>query len=367
MRPRWSESEAWAWHESRDWITGCNFTPSGAIDGPLWLLQEHGHDAAFRDAAREIALAAGLGLNSIRFHLPFEVWREQRDTFFRNLDQLLGLLGYHGMTMMPVLFNDCSVPRERYTSPALGPQPEPVPGYFGGTAVGPFDDDVQGGGSVGYVLTDEPELEPVFREYVRQLGERYGGDDRVVVWDVWNEIGNSSRGARSLPMMEKTFGWLRELEVSQPLTAEVWGGGASSAYEWLLNPTTIPDVERRAVELSDVVSFHYYGDYTHAKRLIGVLRQFHRPLLNTEWLHRPYRSCIETHLPLWQKEGIGSYFFGFVNGKAQLDHVWEFIKDLDGIDTSLWMHDIFHEDFTAYDDDEIAVLKACNAAARLPT
>ncbi|HEY0188671.1 MAG TPA: hypothetical protein VGC67_14365 [Cellulomonas sp.] len=360
MRARWTETEINRWYDDQEWITGCNFTPSGAMHGGLWLLQEHDHPAAFTDAAKEIALAASIGLNSIRFYVPFEVWRDQRDAFHRHLGQLLDLLGSYGMTMMPVIFNDCSVPRDRFAEVPLGPQPEPVPGYFGGSDVSPFDDDVQEGGAVGYVLTDEPELEPLFEEYVRDLATRYGADPRVLVWNVWNEIGNSSRGERSLPMMEKAFGWFRRHEVMQPLTAEVWGGGASYPLEWVNNPVTFPAVEERAAELSDIISFHYYGDYVHAKQLIATLRRYRRPLLNTEWLHRPYGSLIETHLPLWKREDIGSYFFGFVNGKAQLDHVWEFIKDLPGIDTRLWMHDVFRPDFTPYDPDEIAVLRACN-------
>lgn len=364
MRHRWTTSEIHRWYQDQDWITGCNFTPSGGMNGGVWLLQEHGHDAAFTDAAREIALAASVGLNSIRFYLPFEVWRYERDTFHRNMGQLLDLLGSYRMTMMPVVFNDCSVPRATFAEAPLGPQPEPVPGYFGGREVSPFDDDVQEGSAVGYVLTDEPDLEPLFAEYVRDLATTYGGDPRVLIWNVWNEIGNSSRGEMSLPMMEKTFDWFRRHEVMQPLTAEVWGGGATSALSWVHDPVTFPAVEMRAAELSDIVTFHYYGDYLHAKKLIATLRQLGRPLINTEWMHRPYGSAIETHLPLWQREDIGSYFFGFVNGKAQLNHVWEFIKDLEGIDTGLWMHDIFHTDFTPYDPDEIAVLKACNAAGR---
>ncbi|MDR1825528.1 MAG: cellulase family glycosylhydrolase [Bifidobacteriaceae bacterium] len=366
MKQRWTEDQAWDWYTSRDWITGFNFIPSGAMNGGLWLLQEYQHEVAYRDAAREIALAASLGLNSIRFYLPFEVWQHQHDAFFAHLDELLALLDLHGMTMMPVIFNDCSVPKSRYREPIFGPQPEPVPGYFGGSDESPFDDDVQGGGIVGYVLTDEPELEPVFHQYVTELAIRYGHDDRVNIWNIWNEVGNSTRGDLSVPMMEKTFAWFREADVSQPLTAEVWGGGAADAYEWMMDPEHIPGPEARAVELSDVVSFHYYGDYTHSKGLIRFLRQFDRPLLNTEWMHRPYRSLIETHLPLWKREGVGSYFFGFVNGKAQFQYVWEFIKQLPGIDTRLWMHDIFHSDFTPYDPDEIPVLKACNLPPSRP-
>ena len=39
---------------------------------------------------------------------------------------------------------------------------------------------------------------------------------------------------------------------------------------------------------------------------------------------------------------------------------FEFIKKLPDIDTSLWMHDIFHSDFTPYDTEEIEILKDCN-------
>lgn len=360
MRQRWSEAEAWRWYGERPWITGCNFIPSGSTHGSLWLLQEHGHAEAFRDAAREIALASWLGLNSIRFYLPFEVWQHQRDAFFAHLDELLALLDRYGMTMMPVLFNDCTVPRDRWAPARLGVQPEPVPGYFGGAPGGAFDEDVQGGDVVGYLPFDEPGSSALMREFVDSLATRYGEDERVLMWNVWNEIGNSHRGDRSLAMMREVFSWLREADVAQPLTAEVWGGGAPSPLAWVHHPTTLPEVEHRAMELSDIVTFHYYGDYWHAKQLIGYLRGFGRPLVNTEWMHRPYGSLIETHLPLWKREDIGSYFFGLVNGKPQLHHVWEFIKDLPNVDTSPWMHDVVHADFTPYDPDEIAVLRTCN-------
>ena len=365
MRQRWSVPEITAWYEDRPWITGCNFIPSGAIHGGLWLLQEHDHQAAFRDAAREIALARWLGLNSIRFFLPFDVWLHQRDAFFAHLDELLALLDRHGMTMMPVLFNDCTVPKRRHEAPTFGPQPEPVPGFFGGTAGSPFDDDVQGGDSVGYLPFDEPGSEPLMREYVQTLADRYGEDPRILIWNVWNEIGNSQRGHLSLAMMVNVFGWLREADVSQPLTADVWGGGAESALSWILHPTSLPDVELRALELSDIVTFHYYGDYLHAKQFIAYLRTVAggRPLVNTEWMHRPFGSLIETHLPLWHREEIGSYFFGLVNGKPQFDVVWTFIKDIENVDTSVWMHDIVHADFTPYDPDEIAVLRRYNLGA----
>lgn len=203
-------------------------------------------------------------------------------------------------------------------------------------------------------------MEPVVEAYVREMARTFGRDPRILIWNIWNEAGNSQRMEKSVPMMRKVFQWMREEDVSQPLTADVWGAGADHPYGWLKNPGVYAEVERVALELSDIVTFHFYGDYTHARQYIGVLRQYGRPLINTEWMHRPYRSLIQTHLPLWKREKIGSYFFGFVNGKAQFQYVWEFIKNLPDIDTRLWMHDIFHPDFTPYDDEEIEVIRACN-------
>ena len=317
----------------------------------------------FREATKELALAASLGFNSVRMVMPFYIWRVQHDSFFKHLDEFLGILDKFGMTLMPVLFSDCCVPKSKYKDPPLGPQPEPVPGYFGGSPVTPFDDHTQHGkseDSIGYNVTDDPEIQPLVETYIHELAEHYGQDDRIIIWNVWNEAGNSQRMSKSLPMMEKIFGWLREHDVKQPLTADVWGAGADHPYGWLKKPGIYAEIEEKAIELSDIISFHFYGDYTHAVQYINILKQFGRPLINDEWLHRPFRSLIQTHMPLWKEENIGSYFFGFVNGKSQFHIVWEFIKKLPDIDTDLWMHDIFHSDFTPYDPKEIEVIKKCN-------
>lgn len=195
---------------------------------------------------------------------------------------------------------------------------------------------------------------------MKELAQTYGQDNRILIWNIWNEAGNSQRMEKSVSLMKKVFEWMREEDVKQPLTADVWGAGAEHPYGWLKNPGIYADVERTAIELSDIITFHFYGDYAHSRMYIKCLKEYGRPMINTEWMHRPYRSIIQTHLPLWKKEKIGSYFFGFVNGKAQFNYVWEFIKNLPDIDTRLWMHDIFHSDFTPYDEEEIDVIRECN-------
>ena len=109
MNRKWTEQEIWSWFREHEWISGFNFVPSTPAGGVYALLQEYDHKNAFQEAAKEISLAASLGLNSVRLFLPFELWRQQHDSFMKNLEEFISLLDFYHMTIMPVLFNDCTV------------------------------------------------------------------------------------------------------------------------------------------------------------------------------------------------------------------------------------------------------------------
>lgn len=357
MCEKWTREQANAWYDALPWITGFNFYPSTTVNQTeMW--QAHNHQKIFTEMGKELALAQSLGLNSLRTLFPFELWRAEPETFFRHVDEFLALCHSFGITVMPVLFDDCCVPRAQYQPMIFGPQPEPEPGYFGGSSVTCFD----GTDDMGYNPTDDPGMETVVQTYIHQLAQHYGKDPRILIWNVWNEPGNSNRGSKSLPMMRKVFQFLRDECVSQPLTADVFAAMPGCPYpdEYLKDPRIESEIELAALELSDVITFHYYGDYVHTRTLIHRLQAYGRPILCDEWLHRPMRSFIQTHLPLFKKERVGSYFFGFVNGKRQFHEPWEFLKTRSDMDFSLWMHDIFHGNFQPYDAEEISVLRACN-------
>ena len=40
----------------------------------------------------------------------------------------------------------------------------------------------------------------------------------------------------------------------------------------------------------------------------------------------------------------------------------KFLKQFNrpSVDTSVWMHDLYHADFTPYDQEELDILKKCN-------
>ena len=94
MRRRWTEKEIWDWYMSHEWISGFNLVPSTSLGGMLYVLQEYDHENAFRQTAKEIALAASLKLNSIRAGLPFYLWLKQRDIFFQKSGSVPGIAGF---------------------------------------------------------------------------------------------------------------------------------------------------------------------------------------------------------------------------------------------------------------------------------
>ncbi|NLB91719.1 MAG: cellulase family glycosylhydrolase [Clostridiales bacterium] len=357
MKQKWTKEQIWDWYDSLPWITGFNFYPSTTIN-QVEFWQSYDHNRVFTDIGKELSLAQSLGFNSLRTLFPFELWRMDSTLFFTHIDEFLSLCDAFGISVMPVLFDDCCMPKEKQKPIQLGKQPDPVPGYFGGSPVSPFEDTT----SIGYNPTDAPGMDAVVRDYIHELAEHYRNDPRILIWNIWNEPGNSGRGSTSLPMMENVFSWLREEDVSQPLTADVFAAMPGKPFPdaYLKNPKIESEIELKAIELSDIISFHYYGDYVHTRNYISDLRAYGRPIICDEWLHRPMRSFIQTHLPLFKREKIGSYFFGFVNGKNQFHEPWEYLKAREDMDFSLWMHDIFHSNFVPYDDEEIQVIRKCN-------
>ena len=46
--------------------------------------------------------------------------------------------------------------------------------------------------------------------YVRDMVDAFGQDERILMWDLYNEPGAGSQEERSLPLLCKTFEWARE-------------------------------------------------------------------------------------------------------------------------------------------------------------
>ena len=58
-------------------------------------------------------------------------------------------------------------------------------------------------------------------EFVREIVTKYKDDERIIIWDVFNEPGNSNRKSMSLPHMMKFFEIIRNIDPIQPLTVGI--------------------------------------------------------------------------------------------------------------------------------------------------
>jgi hypothetical protein len=321
----WSREKAGEWYEGKKWILGFNYVTSTAVNSTeMW--QDESFDAAAME--RELALASRYGYNSCRVFLQYLVWREEGEVFARNFERFLAMAGKNGLTVLPILFDDCAFAGKE---PYLGKQDEPKPGiHNGGWTPSP-----------GFTLADDPARQGSLKEYVQSLVGAHENDGRIIAWDLYNEPGNSGREHKTLPLLKKTFEWARECNPSQPLT--------SGIFAW-------KDYDLACAELSDLISFHDYGGIEGTKQRIQRVREYGRPLLCTEWLHRPNGNTLESHLPLFKAENIGAYHWGLVNGKTQTWLNWDQSKNTpEG--TALWQHDIFTPDLKPYSEAEAAFIR----------
>lgn len=348
---QWTKERAWEWHNSRAWVRGFNYLPSNCtMQFELW------QDCMFEERMavmdREIALAKTVGFNSVRIAMNFETWRANPKSYKEKMDRVLSILDNYGFTMMAKFGNDCTVPRDQYEAPNITKPVDTAWGYHGGVIRSPH----RSGLDEGYLPIDEEELAPLYYEWVRDIISAYKNDPRVLIWNMWNEAGNTKRFNKSEKHLRKFFEIAREINPIQPLTADSW---LMTFNKDLQNPlSNLREIEFLAMELSDVVSFHHYGKFEHVVSTVAALKKLYdRPLYNTEWLHRIYDNNVEQILPLFWLENIGSYHYGLVESRAQYYEPWESLRGSD-LPIDRWQHDIFRANHRPYSHKEIELFKA---------
>ena len=104
--------------------------------------------------------------------------------------------------------------------------------------------------------------------------------------------------------------------------------------------------------MSDIVSFHEYGNTDDLRKSIQKYKEYGKPVVCTEWLNRK-SSSFKTHLPIFIEENIGCYQWGLFAGKTQTFLSWDTNENTPGIMPDVWQHDLLHKDGTAYDPSEI--------------
>ena len=323
---RWPASKASAWYNARPWLVGCNFVPSTAVnDVEMW--QRDSFDPATID--RELGWAQGLGFNSVRVFVNFVVWRDDPEGLKKRFERFLAIADKHGISAMPVLLDDCSF-AGREAVP--GRQPDPVPGVHNSQWVS----------SPPLKMVADRAAWPEIEKYVKDLVGTFGADKRVLVWDLYNEPGNSGMGAKSQPLMEAVFTWARQARPSQPLTVGAWANLRDA-------------MQRRMMEISDVVSFHGYDARPEIEAKLKLCGEFGRPVLCTEWLLRQGGNTPQTLLQLFRDRKIGCYNWGLVAGRTQTYMPWGSARGTPM--PKLWQHDLFHKDGSPFDPAEVQLIR----------
>lgn len=350
MSNRWSAEKAWDWYGQQPWFRGCNFIPSSAINQiEMWSAETFDPETI----DRELGWAAAIGFNAMRVYLHDIPWIDDRDGFFDRIDQYLTIADRQGIGTLLVLFDDC------WHEPVTGVQPEPRPGvHNSGWARCPGREK----------LLDRSSWAQLER-YVSDIIGRFGADSRVFAWDVYNEVTNGVmpslsldgdqrseaeakieqdrqiQAAAAIDLVKEAFGWARGQNPSQPLTAGIY------LKNDVLNP--------QLVDQSDIVSFHHYGNVDALERLIEKLKGHDRPIICTEYLNRRGGSLFQSHMPVFQREKIGCFNWGLVDGKTQTKFAWT--DKAGGEEPTVWFHDIFHPDGTPYDPVETDLISHLTA------
>ncbi len=317
----WSKERALAWYQAQPWVMGCNFIPSTASN-QLEMWQADSFDLV--TIRRELGWAADLGMNSVRTYLHDLAWRQDPEGFLSRVDQFLDAAQERGIRPVLVLFDDCW-----NDQPKIGPQPEPIPGVHNS----------RWARSPGAAATEDPQAWLGLEDYVRAVVGRFANDPRVLMWDLYNEPGNSGMGARSLPLLRASFSWARASGPTQPLTAGVWAGGADFTA-----------LNQFQVAASDVISFHNYDGPQSLRTQIAGLKLHGRPVVCTEWLRRG-QSEVTDSLPVFAGEKVACFNWGLVRGRSNTVFPW---NSPEGTPVpARWFHDLLEPDGRPHDPAEV--------------
>lgn len=324
----WAVEKANAWYQQHKWLTGANYIPGNAIN-QLEMWQAETFDPATID--KELGWAANIGFNTMRVFLHSLAWKQDPEGFKKRMDQFLSIAAKHHVEPMFVFFDDCW-----NKLPKSGLQPAPKTGIHNS---GWIQDP-------GQPASSDSSNFPALEKYVKDVLTHFAHDKRILLWDLYNEPGNSGKKDSSLPLLKKTFEWARAVNPDQPISAGLWDWNFEKLNEFQYTH-------------SDIITYHDYEEANWHQRVIDLLKVGGRPLICTEYMARTRNSRFANILPLLKRENVGAINWGFVAGKTNTIYAWD-TPLADGSEPIEWFHDIFRQDGTPYRKDETDLIRKLN-------
>jgi galactose mutarotase-like enzyme len=321
----WSAEKANVWYNEHNWITGANFIPSTAIN-QLEMWQGASFDPETID--RELGYAEGIGFNTMRVFLHSLVWQQDSAGFKNRINQYLDISTRHNIKTIFVFFDDCW-----NKEPKPGVQPPVKPGiHNSGWMQDPGDP-----------YSKDTTVYPRLEKYVKSIVRSFRTDERILLWDLYNEPGNNNKRDSSMPLLRKVFLWARDANPEQPVSVGLW---AWNFYE--LNAFQLAN--------SDVITYHNYEEVPLHSRVIDLLKTTRKPLICTEYMARSRKSVFKDIFPLLKKYNAGAINWGLVAGKTNTIYAWD-DPIPSGDEPKEWFHDVFRKDGTPYKKDETELIK----------
>ncbi|OIN56634.1 cellulase family glycosylhydrolase [Arsenicibacter rosenii] len=349
---RWTAEKANAWYARQPFLFGPNYNPANAIN-ELEMFQAETFDPKTID--KELGWAESMGVNTLRVFLHDLLWQQDPEGFKKRLDQFLTICQKHKIRPMLVLFDSCWDP-----FPKLGKQRDPQPGIHNSGWL-------QSPGAAA--LTDVSQY-PRLEAYVKGVIGAFKNDQRILLWDLWNEpdnTNNNSYGDENLKqepkgkpeivtrLLPEVFRWARAAGPTQPLTSGVWILWAG--HDWG-NPAKWSAMEKVQFENSDIITFHNYMELPAFEKSVKDLKKLGRPVICTEFMARGAGSKFQTHMPAAKREKVGMICWGFVAGKTQTNLPWDsWQKPYVNREPAVWHHEILRPDGSPYDPAEVAAIK----------
>lgn len=261
---QWSEEQAYDWFASQPLLTGCNFIPSNAANQfDMWQDQTFNQDTI----DQELGFARSLGFNTMRVFLHNLAWQYDPEGLKNRIETYLALAASHEIKTVFVLLND-------FTK-STGTR---------GVVQSPGQEEVGN-------LSSYSQLE----SYVVDILSHFANDERVLMWDLYNEPGNSALFNESVPLLKRAFEWAWSVRPSQPLTVGTWN--YTEQFD-LLNTMSL--------FYSDVVSFHHHENSPAIERVITKVNGYQRPVVCTEYTSEPTGANAAMTLAALRKNEIGA-------------------------------------------------------------
>ncbi len=260
---------------------GCNYLPATAIN-QIEMWQASTFDPT--TISRELDWAAEIGFNTLRVYLHDLVLTDDAPGLYSRIDHFLDLCSLRKIRPFFVFFDDCHFP-----DPVLGEQPRPLPAFHNSGWVNSPARALARRFAHGDASVEEISH---LRGYVRDTIRHFSTDERVLLWELYNEPGrgnasadltatNDAFGDQSARLVHASWEWARAAKPTQPLTSTT--AGAVGDLNIAINRANC-----------DVHSIHAYGPPNVVQALIDDYRHDGRPILCTEYLARELGSTPQT-------------------------------------------------------------------------